>query len=169
MTPQVIADISACLDERAKRIPYIGKDRATLDKGRAALASLGAAPPRMAIESAIAALKSASLNNELATDRFDVTLDEEIRAALASLTALAEGEEGWQSMETAPKDGSWVQLWWPCWHHVPISGYFKFGTGWVTDKNFSYGPDPLAWMPLPKPPPPRIRDLSRATHADGGE
>jgi hypothetical protein len=65
----------------------------------------------------------------------------------------------WQPIETAPKDGSGVLLWWPQWWHDAHSGYFK-DNQWHSERaiiswyegNDNGDPGPSHWMPLPTPP-----------------
>ena len=61
----------------------------------------------------------------------------------------------WQPIETAPKDGAWVFLYWPT---MSISAYPAVGHshgdeyGWET-VNRDYGEVyPTHWIPLPEPP-----------------
>lgn len=59
---------------------------------------------------------------------------------------------GWRTMDSAPKSGTWVLLWWPHWHHVPQPGYYSEGLGWQSHVVLSSeGPEPLAWKPLDIP------------------
>lgn len=76
---------------------------------------------------------------------------------------LAESERQWQSIETAPKDGTRVLLanvggcWIGEWGPVAVSGY-RFDEPWRTSMlnhkhiqgNARYDP-PTHWMPLPPP------------------
>lgn len=77
-----------------------------------------------------------------------------LAAAALPLPEQTKEEEGWRTMESAPKDGTWVLLWWPHWHHAPITGYFARGIGlWVADRALGVdGVNPTRWMPLPVPP-----------------
>jgi hypothetical protein len=63
---------------------------------------------------------------------------------------------GWQPIETAPRDGEWVQLYWTT---MPITMYPAIGFnsgdeyGWECVSQTDYGEViPTHWMPLPKPP-----------------
>lgn len=94
----------------------------------------------------------------LGTAKAKVVLDKKdealqhIALALAALSRLE--AEGWQPMHTAPVDGTWVLLWWPHWHHVPMIGYYD-NYGWRCDRALSEdGIGPLAWHSLPAPPKP---------------
>jgi len=63
--------------------------------------------------------------------------------------------EGWQPIETAPKDDKvMVLLYWPHWcSRRAIIGYWANGYGWCADEALSdQGIDPTHWMPLPQPP-----------------
>ena len=76
------------------------------------------------------------------------------------LNALAERVEGWQPIESAPKDGTFVLLWDECVAPVPTvdrSGFVRTGrfthpltggTGWgcVERRRVTH------WQPLPAPP-----------------
>ena len=65
----------------------------------------------------------------------------------------------WKPIETAPKDGRAVLLWWPHWFHDPHPGFYLYNQ-WHSDKALfswpageaSSDPGPQAWMPLPSPP-----------------
>lgn len=91
-----------------------------------------------------------------------ITPDMSVAAALA----LSEGKElamdKWQPIETAPRDGTEVLLWWPYWRRRPVIGKWD-GSTWVSEvKLYFYGTgspypddsdsDPKNWMPLPAPP-----------------
>lgn len=71
-------------------------------------------------------------------------------------------EDGWQPIETAPKDGTRVLLWFE-WHDLPVVGDFRYGRWWSVHSlggNLAYpnGMDweevmkPAYWRPLPAPP-----------------
>lgn len=82
----------------------------------------------------------------------------------------------WQPIETAPRDGTDVLLWWPYWRKKPIIGrYENHPTGgyWNTEaKLIEYGQgvpdnneDPTHWKPLDAPP-----KVATATETrEGGE
>lgn len=74
-----------------------------------------------------------------------------LKAAFPLPTPVPDG--GWRSMDSAPRDGTWVMLWWPEWHHTAIPGYWLFDH-WDADRALSplETPPPRAWMPLPPPP-----------------
>ena len=71
-------------------------------------------------------------------------------------------EDGWQPIETAPKDGTRVLLWFE-WHDLPVVGDFRHGRWWSVHSlggNLAHpnGMDweevvrPTYWRPLPAPP-----------------
>jgi len=64
----------------------------------------------------------------------------------------------WRTMETAPKDGTNILLWWPEQFHCPLTGHWadKWNpwigwkvTGWSHGKFIT---SPTHWRPLPSPP-----------------
>jgi hypothetical protein len=57
----------------------------------------------------------------------------------------------WQPIETAPKDGTDLLLWWPYWSKIPVHGYWSLGE-WASLSAISEGDGPTHWMPLPAPP-----------------
>lgn len=66
---------------------------------------------------------------------------------------------GWQPIETAPKDGTWVLLW--CRSNNPlilVGGYSReflqdySWEGWIDRYNGEDVPTPTHWRPLPEPP-----------------
>ena len=60
----------------------------------------------------------------------------------------------WQPIDSAPKDGTPVLLWWPYWSRRPTIGYWKHSQ-WVAENALDGDSDPpVAWMPLPSPPAP---------------
>jgi hypothetical protein len=64
----------------------------------------------------------------------------------------------WQPIETAPKDGTVVLLYWPTMgiYVYPLAG-FHMGDeyGWELSANREYGEVmPTHWMPMPAPPEP---------------
>jgi hypothetical protein len=59
----------------------------------------------------------------------------------------------WQPIETAPKDGTRVLLYWPHWCEEAITGKWSKRNQWEsTVVCADCGPDPTHWMPLPAPP-----------------
>jgi len=77
--------------------------------------------------------------------------DEYVEYVLAAMT-------DWQPIETAPVDGTIVQLWVPD-HNTVTTGWFCKDTGlWPHDEAFSEEGEPCNvglpthWMPLPTPP-----------------
>lgn len=71
-------------------------------------------------------------------------------------------DEGWQSIETAPKDGTWILAYWPTMKigEMPCAVFYDEGVysnpnAWMTVKNNEYGADevyPTHWMPFTKDP-----------------
>lgn len=60
----------------------------------------------------------------------------------------------WRPIETAPRDGTWVLLWWPYWSARPTPGRF-YCDEWVSLVALSKdGPGPTHWLPLPPQPEP---------------
>lgn len=62
----------------------------------------------------------------------------------------------WKDMESAPRDGTWVLLYWPT---MPVSWSYPTGFnhddgyGWLMPSNMDYGEVfPTHWVPLPSPP-----------------
>lgn len=59
----------------------------------------------------------------------------------------------WQSIETAPRDGTWVFVYWPS---MSITLYplvaFWDGEGWDTPAGIGNVREPTHWMPLPEAP-----------------
>ena len=87
-----------------------------------------------------------------------------LREAAAALEAAR--EDGWQPIETAPKDGTRVLLWIE-WSDVPVVGEFSHGRWQADTEHYSvscgagcYGGSvssdrymkPTHWRPLPAPP-----------------
>lgn len=86
--------------------------------------------------------------------------------------------KGWQPIETAPKDGTKIDLW----VHFPehdeahrvADAFWDLEDedwnlhGWLV-RQFKFTPQPTHWMPLPEPPPSgrdhkeRISDASQAS------
>lgn len=64
-----------------------------------------------------------------------------------------ERESGWQPIETAPRDGTYVLCYWT----TEMCGYDKVGMAFCKsngawDIGWWVCPTPVGWMPLPKPP-----------------
>ena len=87
-------------------------------------------------------------------------LADRVREAADALEAAR--ADGWQPMETAPKDGTRVLLWYE-WHDLPVVGDFRHGRWWSVHSlggNLAHpnGMDweevvrPTYWRPLPAPP-----------------
>lgn len=71
----------------------------------------------------------------------------------------AEGQSGWQPIETAPIDGERLILGWDDSASLPMHaemGRFRSGTGkgsgWCNTYGHSFSGMPTHWMPLPAPP-----------------
>lgn len=88
---------------------------------------------------------------ELADDRIA-----ELKAEILRLRALLEAET-WRPIETAPKDGTWVLLYWPMTRtNVVVAGHFYAASDgeavwWSLPKVDTHN-DPTHWRPLPSPP-----------------
>lgn len=64
------------------------------------------------------------------------------------------GERGWQSIETAPKDGTWILIWEIAGINTKYSpadvAHYYLGEWYNSDKQRLYGAS--HWQPLPAPP-----------------
>ncbi len=68
----------------------------------------------------------------------------------------------WQPIETAPRDGTRVLLWWdgdfaPVAHWEPDGWAYHMTMNWMADRgcviaDALLGYEPTHWMPLPEPP-----------------
>jgi hypothetical protein len=60
----------------------------------------------------------------------------------------------WRDIDTAPKDGRQVLLWWPYWSHTrPLVGHWQVNGGWqAVDALEGDSEPPTHWQPLPAPP-----------------
>lgn len=86
------------------------------------------------------------------TEQHSSALD--ARAKVLSLEL--EQSSNWQTIETAPRTGKWILLWWPDVTDAPFVGYWcevkhkwvdaTSGSGWGNVL------DPTHWQPLPPPP-----------------
>lgn len=56
----------------------------------------------------------------------------------------------WRPIETAPRAGKWILLWWPAVKDLPFVGYYGY-TDWraATGEFWDNQPGPTHWMPLP--------------------
>lgn len=81
----------------------------------------------------------------------------EAAAELSRLRSIT--PDGWKPIESAPKDGTWVLLWWPYWSHHAIMAYFDGGS-WSSEGVLSDHdePGPTHWQPLPASPSPPVED-----------
>jgi hypothetical protein len=60
---------------------------------------------------------------------------------------------GWQPMDSAPKDGTRVLLWWPYWNHTrPLVGYWAEGDWHASERLEGSSEQPQGWQPLPPAP-----------------
>ena len=64
----------------------------------------------------------------------------------------------WRDIATAPKDGTYVWLWWPYWFTMGTRGMWNHGR-WHSEDVISdlvvQESGPTHWMPLPAPPRPK--------------
>jgi len=61
----------------------------------------------------------------------------------------------WESIETAPRDGTLVLTWSDCRAQFSVSYWDDLDEGWYTDWNEKGHPQSVIaewWMPLPAPP-----------------
>lgn len=73
--------------------------------------------------------------------------EREQEAATAAL------EQQWQPIQTAPKDGTIVLLWWPYWRDRAVIGYYdKVRHCWNSDVALETAEPPKGWMRLPSVP-----------------
>jgi hypothetical protein len=66
---------------------------------------------------------------------------------------------GWQPIESAPRDGTNILVWWPAQMHCPVTAHWNTGKwsdagiGWkLTGWGMAMQTEPTHWMPLPLPP-----------------
>lgn len=93
---------------------------------------------------------------------------------IAALLREGSATEGWRTMESAPKDGTAVQIGWSDGEAVPECA--RFNNGAWREANY-YDMDsapeflpPTAWRPLPSPPTSPDADLSgSSTQTSGSE
>lgn len=74
----------------------------------------------------------------------------------AIAAAIRNGREpqDWRPIETAPKDGTYVLLWYPYWSSRPmVANWERDGSHWRSEHILSWyqddDPGPTHWMPLP--------------------
>lgn len=60
--------------------------------------------------------------------------------------------QGWQPIETAPKDGTEILVYAPGFCQTALWESYTFSEGWVNDSSGNWLNDPTHWMPLPEPP-----------------
>ena len=65
----------------------------------------------------------------------------------------------WQPIETAPRDGTTMFVWWPHWYHFPLLAYVAHHQWHLPDSSQPVGEQhvdddhgPTHWMPLPPAP-----------------
>ena len=101
-------------------------------------------------------------------DDTDLMLTDALASAIAALRAQPPAPSGWQPIETAPKDGTLVDLFVDghreadcCWHRLDWEiAHLQWPTdsmGWATwsERDGEYGrfdPAPTHWQPFPAPP-----------------
>lgn len=82
----------------------------------------------------------------------DCLLEKERAREILSATGAVDGG-GWKDIETAPKDGTEIMLYWPYWHNTPVIGHWNESQAqWWSECVLSDGPPPTRWQPLPKAP-----------------
>ena len=81
--------------------------------------------------------------------------DDEVFGRLVEAMAAepAERADQWRDIESAPKDGTKVLLYWPHWSGVAVIGY-NADHRWISMVKLSdeQDPGPTHWQPLPSPP-----------------
>lgn len=67
----------------------------------------------------------------------------------------------WRDIETAPKDGAWVFVYWPSMSITlyPLVAFWN-GDDWDTTRDRIGLLEPTYWMPLPEPPDAQLGRLS---------
>ena len=74
------------------------------------------------------------------------------RQLLADIDLLLSLLPQWQPIESAPKDGTYVLLYWPYWSKRAIIGYCH-ADQWYSEWALSTdGDGPICYQPLPAPP-----------------
>lgn len=99
---------------------------------------------RNALEKSIKVLQY--LNDEIDTELLCVK-------AIFELERIEEAQK-WQPIETAPKDGHWILIWYPSSlpRMVAWMSHPSIGHGWYEGKKFIAPEVPTHWRPLPVPP-----------------
>lgn len=78
-----------------------------------------------------------------------------IETALSQPDKTSVPQEDWQLIESAPMDGTHIQVWWPAQYHEPITAFFdnKDNFKWkVSGFGNVINTEPTHWRPLPSPP-----------------
>ena len=70
----------------------------------------------------------------------------------APLPIAGKGDDGWQPIETAPKDGTRILTWQPTWASAPEAINRWDGTKWIEDNGSWFVILPEFWRPLPAHP-----------------
>jgi hypothetical protein len=92
-----------------------------------------------------------SADGEEVVQWWNASDEEEAVAERIVQTMNAHETECWQPIETAPKGGKWVLLWWPYVTDAAFAGY-ETGGKWFaapTGDSWTGAPGPTHWMPLP--------------------
>lgn len=151
---------------RMAEVEQLVDEHADADGARAMLALRAAINPRYEEDAADASKDAASTRDALLSAvRSILTRAETAEVALASLCADREATEEWQPIETAPRDGTSVDLWAKREKTSEWSRYTdcrwgqpRWGTEPIGDKKWLGLNDqysivtPTHWRPLPKPP-----------------
>lgn len=81
-------------------------------------------------------------------------IDSELNEIVRVVASLAQPPSDWQPIETAPKGGKWVLVWWPTITDQPFVAYQVAGV-WhaaTSGDKWSDDPGPTHWTPLISPP-----------------
>lgn len=80
------------------------------------------------------------------------TFSAERRGYRLEIERLRAAATEWQPIETAPKSGKWVLLWWEYVTDAPFVGYCVSGQWHAAPGGEEWLIGPTHWMPLPRPP-----------------
>lgn len=160
------ADLIGRLEERREAwVEVVGADRL-----------VKMVPDELCTEAA-AAIRALEADRNRWRDQFDaraldiIKLGQEVGALTAALSR-AEGENAWQPIETAPRDETWIELWWPDTEAKVHAGFWS-NTGpndWYRSEADShpmrdyFDGQPTHWRAIREP-----LGLSRADDASGNE
>jgi hypothetical protein len=133
-------------DESAARIKELENDLA--------IAQEAAALWRDLLANAKVRLTDLEADLERISDENDRICKQNDELAAQGAPTRAEGRSAWQAIETAPKDGRSVVLWWPYWSALrPVIGWWTMNLGWQANEVLEGDSEPPThWMPLPAPP-----------------